>query len=48
MKLSFKDKAKTSSNILTENNQTIRGENQICRISNKYFANVTEDLKLRQ
>ena len=42
-------KTKTCDNIiLTENNQTVREDKQICQISNKNVANVTKGLKLRE
>ena len=45
----FTDKTKNSNNIiLTENIQTIREDEKICKIFNTYFTNVTKGLKLRQ
>ena len=44
-----KTKLKNSNNsILTENFQTIREDEKICKIFNTYFTNVTKGLKLRQ
>ena len=34
--------------ILTENYQTIREDEKICKIFNTFFTNVTKGLKLRQ
>ena len=43
------NKAKNSNNItLTENYQTIREDEKICKTFNTYFTNVTKVLKLRQ
>ena len=45
----FIDKTKNSINIiLTENYQTIREDEKICKIFNTYFTNVKKGLKLRQ
>ena len=43
----FTDKTKSSNNIiLTENYQTVRENEKICKIFNTYFTNVTKGLKL--
>ena len=45
----FIEKNKTTNNIiLSENNQTVREDKAICQISNTFFTNVTQDIKLRQ
>ena len=49
IKLFFTDKTKNSNNIiLTENYQTIREDEEICKIFNTYLTNVTKGLKFRQ
>ena len=49
IKTFFADKTKNSNNIiLTADFQTIREDENICKIFNTYFTNVTKDLKLRQ
>ena len=45
----FTDKTKNGNNIiLTENYQTLRKDEKICKIFNIYFINVTKGLKFRQ
>ena len=45
----FTDRAKISNNvILTENNQTVIEDREICQIFKKYFTNATDVLMLRQ
>ena len=44
----FTDKTKNNTNIiLTENYQTIREHEKICKIFYTYFTNVTKDLQVR-